>query len=245
MASLSLAVFLRLSKRWVPLPAPQARSVFLLGMCTYTFMGIGWLTALRLSPAWLVSLMIAQFPIPVVLGSWLFLRQRTDRQQVAALLLVIVGSIILFWRPLEGTGLAGALIMVPVELLNAAYVLRGQRLTQSTSPLVITLWTTLGAALGTGVYSLLSRQFSLDFAPVGWLWITLFALISTVAAIVLLWQSIAWIGPSRAAIAGSAEPVFSILIAIALLGEKMATLQMLGGCLVLAGVLFVQRVSHE
>ena len=244
-ASIALAVFLRLSKRWTPLLAAQARSGVLLGMCTLSFMGIGWLTALKLSPAWLVSLMIAQLPLFVTIGSWLFLRHHIDRQQIVALVLVFAGTIVLFWRPFEGTGLIGALIMIPVQLLNATYVLRAQRLTQTTSPLVIALWTSLGAALGTGIYALLSRQLSLSFHLVGWLWVTLFALISTVAAIVLLCQSIAWIGPSRAAIAGSAEPIFSTLIAVSVLGETMNLLQVLGGSLVLFGVLLVQRAPNQ
>jgi drug/metabolite transporter (DMT)-like permease len=72
------------------------------------------------------------------------------------------------------------------------------------------------------------------------LWVTLFAVISTVLAGTAMWWGIGLIGPSRVAIIGSFEPLVSILLAVVLLGERLLPLQIAGGMLILAGVVLVQ-----
>jgi drug/metabolite transporter (DMT)-like permease len=239
-ASLALILFLVLSKRWTVLPAAQARSWLLLGLLAYSGMGIGWFTALSIMPSWLVSLFVALFPLPITIGSWLFLREPLDRQQLWALTAVVTGGVVLFWHPLEGATVTGTLIMLVVVALNAVYTLVGRRCAHGVHPLMTTLWTTLGASMGTLAYALLSRQLEPHFAPVGWLWAALLAVVSTVAAIVLLWEGIARIGPARAAIVGSLEPLFSVLLSVLVLGESMTALQGLGGLLMVAGVWVLQ-----
>jgi drug/metabolite transporter (DMT)-like permease len=64
--------------------------------------------------------------------------------------------------------------------------------------------------------------------------------VSTAAAIVLLWQGIARIGPARASIIGSLEPLFSVVLSVLVLGESVTALQGLGGLLMVAGVWILQ-----
>jgi drug/metabolite transporter (DMT)-like permease len=68
-ASAVLVTLLKTTRRWVALRAGQARALFTLGLLTYTFMGIGWFTALSMIPVWLVSLFAALFPLPIAIGS--------------------------------------------------------------------------------------------------------------------------------------------------------------------------------
>ncbi len=239
-ASMALILLLKLSGRWTPLPFAQARALFSLGLLTYTFIGIGWFTALSLTPAWLVSLFLALLPFPVAIGSWLFLKERPDRQQVLALAFVLCGGVALFWRPIGGAALIGVLCMIGVILLHALYLLVGERWATYTQPMMTAVWTTLGAMVGTFCYAVLFQELRFQFTPVGWLWAILFGVLSTAVAIMLLWQSIAYVGPSRTSIIGALEPLTSIVLSVLVLGESMTMLQALGGLLILAGVLVVQ-----
>jgi len=239
-AFVSSFVFLKLTRRWTRLPGNQVRTLFLSGLLLYAPMGIIWFLALSMTPAWLVSLLVALFPIPVTLGSWLFLGERIDRRQILALLTVVLGSVALFWRPFAGAVLTGVALMALSVTLYAVYVIVGERWAKNCDALMRTVWTTLGAMVGSGLYALLSRQVSLSFAPVGWLWATLLGVVCTVLAISSLWESVACIGPGRAAIIAVLEPLFSVLLSVAVLGETITALQWLGGIVILAGVLLVQ-----
>ena len=239
-ASAVLLLFLMLSGRWTRLPRSQATVLFLLGFLAYTTLGTTWFLALSTTPAWLVSLFVAFYPLLLSLSSWLFLGEALDRQKALALALVLSGGVALFWRPFEQTALTGILLMLLNIVVQTAYVLIGQRWTRGVPPAVSTAWMTIGAMGGTFLYALFAGQLSLHFAAIGWAWATLFGVISTALAIMFLWWGINLLGPTRAAIIGSLEPLFSVLLSVVVLGETMTALQVVGGVLVIAGALLVR-----
>ena len=124
--------------------------------------------------------------------------------------------------------------------LYAVYVIAGERWARDCDPLMRTVWTAMGAMVGTGFYAMATQQLRVDFAPSGWLWALLLGIVCTVLAITFLWQSVADIGPGRTALLATLEPLFSVLLAIALLGERMSGLQWLGGMVILAGIMSMQ-----
>ncbi len=241
-AALVLGLFLGVRGSGVHLSFWQGARLFLLGVVGYTVLGVTWVTAFSLIPAWLVSLIVAMYPLVVNLASWLFLKERLYRQQVAALLCVLAGSSILFWRPFEGAAWAGVILMVVNVLASTAFILVGQRWMRGLSPVLCTTWLVAGGMVGTFFYSLSAHELSFAFAPTGWLWVTLFAVISTVLAATSMWWGVGLIGPSRVAIIGSFEPVVSILLAVLILGEHLLPWQIAGGGLILLGMFLVQWV---
>jgi drug/metabolite transporter (DMT)-like permease len=244
-ASMALALFLTLTRRWVRLAGQRVAALFLLGFLAYTILGTTWFVALSTTPAWLVSLFSALYPLVVSLGSWLFLGEVFDRRLVLALALVLTGSFALFWRPFEGAALTGVWLMVVNIFVVSLYLLVGQHWVHGIPPVVSATWMALGAMVGTLLYALLANQLSFDFAPMGWVWAALFAVVSTALAIVFLWQGIGLLGPSRATIIGSLEPFFSILLSVVVLGEAMSALQVVGGAAVLAGALLARLGTQK
>ncbi len=240
LASIALIAALTLTRHWINLPRRQIVALLLLGCAAYTLMGTTWFVALSTTPAWLVSLIVALYPLTVNLGSWLFLKEPVRRQQIAALGATLLGAVVLFWRPFEGANWLGVALMLINVAVNTTYILVGQRWTRGIPPMMSTAWMMVGATAGTFCYALLSSQLSFSFAPVGWLWATLFAVVSTALAISMFWWSIGLVGASRAAILGSLEPLGAIMLSVLVLGERLTPLQIVGGALILAGILLVQ-----
>lgn len=216
--------------------------LFILGFVLYTIMGASWFTALQLSPAWLVSLFTAVYPLSIGLGSWLILREPFHPVLLPSLGAVVVGGAMLFWQTgspgsmLEPGALAGSLLMLLNIVAYTTFILVGRRWIDPAAPEASIFWVMAGAALGSAIYAALAGGFSLDFKIEGWLWVVCFSLIATVFSTVFLWRGIRLLGTARAAIVGAFEPVFAILFSLVLLGERLAPLQVAGGVLVLAGV---------
>lgn len=216
--------------------------LFLLGFVLYTIMGTSWFTALQVSPAWLVSLFTAVYPLSIGLGAWLILREPFHPVLLPALGAVVVGGLLLFWQTsdpgaaLNPAYLLGSLLMLLNIAAYTTFVLLGRRWVTPEAPEESVFWIMSGAALGTGLLMLVRGQFSFSFPLMGWVWVLCFSLISTVISTVLLWRGIRILGTARAAIVGAFEPLFGILFALLLLGERLAPLQVFGGLLVLAGV---------
>jgi drug/metabolite transporter (DMT)-like permease len=239
-ASIVLILALTLTRHWVNLPRRRVIPLILLGCVAYTLMGTTWFVALSTTPAWLVSLIVALYPLTVNLGSWLFLKEPIRRQLVTALGATLLGAVVLFWRPFEGANWLGVTLMLINVAVNTTYILVGQRWTHGIPPMVSTAWMMIGATVGAFCYSLLSAQLSFSFAPEGWLWAVLFAVVSTALAISAFWWSVGLMGAARAAIVGSLEPLGAIMLSVLILGERLTPLQIVGGTLILAGVLLVQ-----
>lgn len=240
-AAVALVLFLALSGRWVWLPRRNAAVIFLLGLFGFAVMGITFYVALSLIPAWLVGLLTALYPLAVNFGSWLFLREPVTRQQGPALVSVLLGGALLFLQPFEGFAWSGVLLMLLNIVVSAAYLLIGQRWTRGMPPVMSATWSIGGSAVGTLIYALTTGQFSFDFAPIGWLWVFCFAVVSTALAILMLWWGIGLIGAARASIIGSFEPLSAILMAMLFLGESLSPLQLVGAAFILTGMFLVQQ----
>jgi drug/metabolite transporter, DME family len=81
------------------------------------------------------------------------------------------------------------------------------------------------------------------FAQWGFLFV--FSMISVLAAFSLYFLGLQYLEPTRAIIASCLEPVFSIVLAAALLGEGLRPIQTLGIVLVLAAIVIVQLPGRE
>jgi drug/metabolite transporter (DMT)-like permease len=76
-----------------------------------------------------------------------------------------------------------------------------------------------------------------DWTAAAWWLLLAIVLIPTFAAVVLYLEGIRGLGPSQAAVVSTFEPLFTIALAAAVLGERLVTLQLVGAALVLGGVL--------
>jgi len=81
-----------------------------------------------------------------------------------------------------------------------------------------------------------------------WLFLLVFSLISVLGPFSLYFAGLQHLEPTRAIVVSCLEPVFSIVIAAAALGEVMGPLQTVGIVLVLVAIVVVQlpdRRLHE
>ncbi|PSP94323.1 EamA family transporter, partial [Halobacteriales archaeon QS_4_62_28] len=84
--------------------------------------------------------------------------------------------------------------------------------------------------------------------PVGieqWLIVFGIGLIGTAAPIVLFFRGLDRIEASHASIIGTSEPMATVLLGVALLGETITPIIIAGGALVLSGVVLIQRESRR
>jgi drug/metabolite transporter (DMT)-like permease len=120
----------------------------------------------------------------------------------------------------------------------SAYILVSGSIAGRMGPRVFSTLVCSGAAVtltaGAGLLGELRPQ---DLTAAGWGWLTCLALVSTVAAVSLLFAGIARVGPTVASILSTVEPVVTVLLAFLVFGEVLGAAQLLGGALVLCSVL--------
>jgi drug/metabolite transporter, DME family len=104
----------------------------------------------------------------------------------------------------------------------------------------VLVWTLASAAAFWLVVNPPWRVVAARYTPAQWVYLFVFSMISVLASFSLYFLGLQHLEPTRAIIASCLEPVFSILLAAALLGEGVHLIQALGIVLVLSAIVIVQ-----
>jgi drug/metabolite transporter (DMT)-like permease len=234
-----LWVFLVLTRRAASLP--PARVAGFLGMgLAYLAMSFIYFRALELAPVSTLTLLFYTYPIFVTLLAALLLREPLTRIKLLALVLAAAGCVVVL-RPTELGDGRGAALALLASLMYSGFLLVGTPLIRGVDAILATAWILSVCALG---YSAAAWVRGRRLPPLGisdWGIVLGIAVVATVMADVSFFYGLTRTGASRAAILSTLEPVCTLLLAAALLGEGIPVTRLLGGGLILGSVVMIHR----
>lgn len=242
MASVLLWAYVLVTRQ----PLPDLRTgvqLLIMGGVGYTTMSLLYLSSVaedRLSPA-MAALLLYTYPAIVALLAWRFDRHRLTGRQIVALLLTLAGVGLVLVTPGSGAAFTwtGALLALGSAVVYAIYILFGSRVSVRSSPSVVTAFVSTAAAVVFLTWGFISGQL-VSMAPAGWLAAGGTAIFATVVAVLLFFAGIERLGPSRASIISTLEPVGTAILSAAIFHERLGSWQIAGGLLVLAGIIWLQ-----
>lgn len=229
---------------WKGLRLPRGRTLagFALMGALYTAQSQSYFTALMHASSGLVGLLLYVYPVLVTLLAVAFGWERLDRRTFVLLALAIAGMVVMLGGDLQGTPL-GITLGLAAAAIYAVYITIGSRLTGGTDPLSATLVVMTAAAIGNGGFALAAGA-ALPVDATTWLAILAIAFASLIAVACFL-VGIQHIGGSQASIISTLEPVITLCLGIALLGESASAGQLLGGAMVLAAVILLAKKPKQ
>jgi drug/metabolite transporter (DMT)-like permease len=189
------------------------------------------------------GLLFNTFPLWIAVLASLFLREKMTAKVAAALGLGVAGTA-LTAGALDGSGFGALRIDREGLILGAAfgyavYVVAARKSTGALASEPVAAHVLLGSALGflaagaaLGALPLSPSLPSLGYAVA-------LAVVATLLPILLFLKGLSLIGASRAGVIGTLEPVVTVLLAAALLGDRLGPFQAVGGALVVAASLLV------
>jgi drug/metabolite transporter (DMT)-like permease len=205
---------------------------------------LGFVFALDLSSATTVALLFGTLPIfTALIARAVGIERLASRFWVAALLsfsgvvLVTVGS----GESISGN-VWGDLLAVAGAATWAGYSVALAPLMRRYSPYRLSAIFLVGAAVllvAVGAPELRDQSFDLPAS----VWLTFaYAVIGPLVITNLLWfTAIDWVGPSRASLFANLQPFLAAVIALLLLHESLARLELAGGLLIAAGIVFSRK----
>lgn len=223
--------------RRLRLPRGVTLAGFVLMGLLYTGQSQSYFTALLYASSGLVALLLYVYPVLVTLLAVALGWERLDRRTCVLLALAVGGMAVMLGDNLEGQPLGVALGLAAAGIY-AVYILIGGRIGGATDPLAATLVIMTVAALGNGALAL-SGDASLPRGILAWGAVGAIALFGTVLAIACFLAGIKYVGASQASIISTAEPVITLCLGVALLGETVSAGQFAGGAMVLAAVVML------
>ena len=216
----------------------------LLGMAMWQ--GLAYVAA-ETTSATNMGILAAMVPLLTVLLSALILREAPSLGGTLGGLVALVGVAVLLGQgdPLSLLALdvvIGDLLMVMAATCYALYGVMLKRWPLDMPPWVVLYLQAVFATLFLLPGYLLGPMTPIDGQNI---WLILYAGIPASIITTFLWmRAIRQIGASQASIFINLMPLFSALIAMAFLGERIALYHLLGGALVLSGVIMAQRLTQ-
>ncbi|MEY2399556.1 MAG: hypothetical protein QOJ00_2730 [Actinomycetota bacterium] len=171
---------------------------------------------------------------PAVLG------ERIDARTVAALALAVCGFALMSRNALEASGAAGLLLSLAAAITFVALVLLNKPLADAYGGIRAAQMQMTGA----GLMIVPIVAFSVHFpAPEpSWLWLVVLGVVQTGAAIAVYLTALSVVGATTTGVLGYLEPATAVGWAWLVLGEKPASVTLIGGVAILgAGLLVVKN----
>lgn len=217
----------------------------LLSLTGYGAASICFFFALRHLSASVGTLLLYAYPAIVAVIESVIDHQRLPASRVVAVALTFAGCALAagLLDSAVVVNVPGVLLALGAASAYALFTLLSSRLIADRSRLVLMTYTFGISAIGIGVVTLLAGE---SLVPTGWtpqLWLILglMVLLPTYAAVVLFLSGIRALGPSRASLISTMEPVFTVALAGVVLGERMTATQWAGALLVIAGIALAER----
>ena len=227
----------------IPVKAlPSMGLLALLGCCvtpillftSYSYMASGTATVLHFV-----------YPAVVVLGGVLFLREKVLPANLLCVCLCI-GGICMFYTPGEPLDWRGSLLALSSGVTFAAYMLLLARFRyRQVKGLLFCFYVAAISAAMMLVICVGSGQLSLPRSLLGWGLCLLFSIGITGVAVVLFQLGNFMIGPQRAAILSTLEPITSIIIGILVFREPVTFRVVLGSLLVIGASIIVSFAGSK
>jgi drug/metabolite transporter (DMT)-like permease len=217
-----------------------------LGAAGYSLQSALFFAAIDRLDVSLVSLLLYTYPAFVTVAA-LALGRATPSLRIGVALVVASAGLALVLLA-AGTGafdLTGALLALAASLTYTTYILVSDRIVGDVDPSALAALVLTGATASFTVVGVGTGSLDLSLSGETWLWLALMALVSTVVAVSAFFAGLRRVGPSEAAILSTFEPVVTVALAFAALGERLTPAQLAGGALVLSAVVLLQMPARR
>ena len=232
--------------RRIKLPASDLIQCLVLGMLGVAASNYFYYVAIQKTSVAIAIVLQYTAPVWVLLYVAARGKQKLSMQKTAAVLVALVGIVLTIGivgghsasaLRLDTYGVIAGLI---ASFSFAFYNVGGHQILARYDRWRVLTWTLISAA---AVWLLLNPPWKVAAAHYSlpqWGFLFVFSVISVLGSFSLYFLGLQYLEPTRAIIASCLEPVFSILLAAALLGESVRSVQTLGIVLVLSAIVIVQ-----
>jgi len=228
----------------IKLPTPDLIQCLILGMLGVAASNYFYYVAIQKTSV--AVAIILQYTAPVWVLLYVVARgeQKLSSQRVLAVMVALAGIALTIGIVGVHSSLRldiyGVLAALAASFSFAFYNIGGHGILARHDRWRVLVWTLAAAVLFWLLFNPPWKVVASNYTPAQWGFLFVFSMISVLGSFSLYFLGLQHLEPARAIIVSCLEPVFSILLAAALLGEGVRPIQTLGIVLVLSAIVIVQ-----
>lgn len=220
-------------------------AILMLGFFGYYLASMLDFEGLNYVSAQLERLTLFTYPVMVALLSWVIFAEKITKQVWFALACTYLGVMFLYLYETSTSQQSialGTTLVALAALSFSCYVIFSKRYIQRLGSLFFTSVAMLSSTLFVFIHFFITNGIhDLQVNSTVWLYAFLLGVVSTLVPSFMISEAIARIGGTKTSIAGSVGPVFTILLAVVILGEDFGWVHFVGMILVIIGVLALNK----
>ena len=204
-----------------------------------------WFTSLRYTSLASSVVLVTTQPVFVVIGSWLFFRERISRLAMLGGMLALCGSFVIGASDfqLDMRAFWGDLLALAAAVMVSGYLLIGRRLRHGVSLPAYTFFTYGSSAVALVLTSLATQTPFGPYSPLDWLLFLALAVVCTVLGHTVFNWVLKYVQASVVAVSVLGEPLGAIVWASVFLREYPTFRQMIGAGLIFSGLYLFTQAS--
>jgi len=206
---------------------------------------VTWFTSLKYTSIASSVVLVTTQPLFVVLGSWIFFKERVARKALYGGALAFVGSVVIGATDFQlgGSAFLGDMLALVAAIMVSGYLLIGRKL-RGDVPITGYAFVTYGSSALVLTAAALIGGFPLYPYPAqDWLLFLGLALVCTVMGHTVFNWVLRYVQASVVSVSILGEPLGAILWAAVFLGENPTLRQAIGGAIIFSGLYLFTRVT--
>jgi drug/metabolite transporter (DMT)-like permease len=237
----ALCFFAYLTLRRIPVRVSthDLAGLFFMGSVLYALQSTLYFSAVHYIPASLAALLLYLYPVIVAFLSVMVDKEVWSWKIVAPALVSLIGIAVVLGTPIDSPDWFGVALALAAALVYSIYIIVGRRILAAVSPVVTSAYISAFAAVSFLLYGEVSHSLVFELPTQAWWVIAGVVLFSTILAMASFFAGMEIVGPTRASILSTVEPVFAIGFSALLLGETLSWGQGGGALLVIFGTVWV------
>ena len=205
----------------------------------YIALGYGYLGSVAYISVSLAIVIYFLHPLLIAIVSRVLGHEAISGRQILATLLALVGLALSIGFSVGAIDARGVLLALMSAGACTVMILSNSYAMQKTPSVVVIFYMVLCATLVYGSIGLVSHSFVFPVNRSGWVGIVGVGLGYTVGILTFFW-AVPILGAFRATMISTTEPLFGIVCAVVLLGNKVSLLQVLGTAMLVAAIIAVE-----
>jgi len=241
-ATIMLLYYLKSKGISMRLTKKQLFLVLILGVFGFSLTSICLFMSYNYISIGMASMILYTYPAIVTLLSYLFYKEKIYSRKMLSLIISLIGIYILIDKGSVSFNLKGVVLAGIAAVLYSLYVL-GASLEEvkAINSYVLTFYISCASATVMFIVATTTGNFKMHISFYGLVAILLLAFISTVVALMAFLQGVRIIGPSKASIFSTLEPIVGLILGILILGEPVSARIIIGSTMIVMSVVILTR----
>ena len=211
----------------------------------YGVMSIAYFESLVWLTAGVAALLLFTYPVQVTVASAFVLEEPVTLPKLLALIAAVSGVALVVVDGGFEFAPVGIVLVVVASVCYTTYAMGTRVALAAVDPLVHAAYVFLGVTATVLVYGVATASLAVPATPTGWSLVAGVTVLGTVAPMLLFSEGLARIEASTASIVSTSEPLTTVALGIALLGETLTPSIGVGAALILSGVVLTSPAAER